>query len=100
MQDEVWFSVPDLTDRTTGRGAAEGDSRPLDPVLIVLSRLAGHGTLWAGLAIGLWLTEDRRARRPVFGPAAMFLPGRQRNLSGPLSSRAVLRRVGLPSRWG
>jgi diacylglycerol kinase family enzyme len=66
VQGEVWSSVPGPTDRTTGWGAAEDDSRPLEPVLTVLSRLGSHEMPWTGLAIGLWLTGDRRARRAAW----------------------------------
>ena len=45
---------------------AENDSRLLDLVMPRLSRLANHGLLWTGLAIGLWVTGDRWARRAAW----------------------------------
>jgi undecaprenyl-diphosphatase len=48
------------------RRVAESDSRLLDLVMPRLSGLANHGLLWTGLAIGLWVTGDRRARRAAW----------------------------------
>jgi diacylglycerol kinase family enzyme/membrane-associated phospholipid phosphatase len=53
-------------DRAALQRVAENDSRLLDLVMPRLSRLANHGLLWTGLAIGLWVTGDRRARRAAW----------------------------------
>jgi len=53
-------------DRAVLQCAAENDSRLLDLVMPKLSRLANHGLLWTGLAIGLWVTGDRWARRAAW----------------------------------
>jgi uncharacterized membrane protein len=50
-------------DRAAMRRVAQNDSRLLDLVMPRLSRAANHGMLWTGLAIGLWVTGDRWARR-------------------------------------
>ncbi len=52
-------------DRTALRRVAENHSRLLHRVMPWL-RLANHGLLWTGLAIGLWVTGDRRARRAAW----------------------------------
>src|SRR5260370_40902174 len=61
-------------DRAAMRRVAQNDSRLLDLVMPRLSRAANHGMLWTGLAIGLWVTGDRWARRAAWrgigGPAA------------------------------
>src|SRR5258706_502337 len=62
-------------DRAAMRRVAQNDSRLLDLVMPRLSRAANHGMLWTGLAIGLWLTGDRWARRPPV-PAAAVRPPR------------------------
>jgi hypothetical protein len=56
-------------DRAAMRRFAQNDSRLLDLVMPRLSRAANHGMLWTGLAIGLWVTGDRWARREA-EPAA------------------------------
>src|SRR5260370_23788719 len=48
------------------RRVAQNDSRLLDLVMPRLSRAANHGMLWTGLAIGLWVTGDRWARRAAW----------------------------------
>src|SRR5258708_39230117 len=78
-------------DRTAMRRVAGNDSRLLDLAMPRLSRLADHGLLWTGLAIGLWVTGDKRARRAAWrgsggltaasaaaNMAAKGLPGRDR----------------------
>jgi diacylglycerol kinase family enzyme/membrane-associated phospholipid phosphatase len=78
-------------DRTAMRRVAGNDSRLLDLAMPRLSRLADHGLLWTGLAIGLWVTGDKRARRAAWrgigglaaasaaaNMAAMGLAGRDR----------------------
>src|SRR5258708_31900759 len=50
-------------DRAAMRRVVQNDSRLLDLVMPSLSRAANHGMLWTGLAIGLWVTGDRWARR-------------------------------------
>ncbi len=99
------------------RRVAGNDSRLLDLAMPRLSRLADHGLLWTGLAIGLWVTGDKRARRAawrgigglaaasaaakwrprawraVTGLTSMFLPaGSSRGLPGPPPSHPVTRR--------
>lgn len=53
-------------DRAAMRRVAQNDSRLLDLVMPRLSRAANHGMLWTGLAIGLWVTGDRWARRAAW----------------------------------
>src|SRR5260370_32514988 len=53
-------------DRAAMRRVAGNDSRLLDLAMPRLSRLADHGLLWTGLAIGLWVTGDKRARRAAW----------------------------------
>jgi diacylglycerol kinase family enzyme/membrane-associated phospholipid phosphatase len=53
-------------DRTALRRIAENHSRLLHRVMPGLSRLANHGLLWTGLAIGLWVTGDSRTRRAAW----------------------------------
>ncbi len=53
-------------DRLILRHFAEQDSRLLDEVMPRLSRIANHGVLWTGLAAGLWISGDRRARRAAW----------------------------------
>src|SRR5258708_16487529 len=53
-------------DRAAMRRVAQNDARLLDLVMPRLSRAANHGMLWTGLAIGLWVTGDRWARRAAW----------------------------------
>src|SRR5258708_29916704 len=65
-------------DRAAMRRVAQNDSRLLDLVMPRLSRAANHGMLWTGLAIGLWVTGDRWARRAAWrgiGGLAAARPG-------------------------
>ena len=59
------------------------DSRLPDLVLPGPRRLAGHGALWTGLAIGLWATGDRRARRAAWrGIGSLFAASVAANVAG------------------
>ena len=69
---------------------AGNDSRLPGLVPTRLGRLAGHGMLWTGLAIGLWLTGDRWARRAAWrGMGGMAAASAAATMVGKSSARAA-----------